>query len=571
MATEFFDRDKTATCEPCERPAIPAGNAGTLDPSSDTREVHINAPRDPLPYNADYAAAEYVINQVSEDLAVALTNGEQRIPPMMTAGGMALGNGASESDASSAGSVPSAAAIAAMIDAALSDAGATSSVPSGEVANNILSSLLEVGLGAIAALSGLGNIASWLSGLVNGGFGGGGAFGAISAGDGGGGGGGAGEGGAGANGEGAETPKDKALEFWNDLEFLYQEFEIKQSSPGAAITDVEFPFMFDLSLITSDTYELLSKVLSTYRGYIEEVPAIHWPVGFPQISPPGLYSFEDQIETQLTKVKRRSLKSKFEAQMLLLLIPSLFTFDPNRTREANRRCRTLKSKLFKVISLFPTMWDLWDGVAEWTTQYIMAGEIDKSQLFFESQGGYLRHSFFAPRLVRSSVARKNFSEDRLLCQGVYNQTNDFMQYCMSDAYLYEEVVENSSYATIAYEWDDELHTMWPIATYHPGVPTTTYKTQNLMWVGEKLKGDAFFHTVILPMADPFPLSQILVGMAVPLIEYLFHKAEITTVETYDWNTRTDFRRLALVDYRGYKRMNKFKTLDRSGLDVIFDE
>ena len=73
------------------------------------------------------------------------------------------------------------------------------------------------------------------------------------------------------------------------------------------------------------------------------------------------------------------------------------------------------------------------------------------------------------------------------------------------------------------------------------------------------------------IASPFPIFIGLVSMSVPLIEYLFHKAEITKIDNYDRNNRIDFRRLAIADYRGYKRMNAFKKLDRSGLDVVNDE
>ena len=583
MADEFYNRKAKPNCDPCWPTSIthPQGTGGKLDYSDYTNAVHINAPIDPLPFNADQAAANYVVNQVAEDLAVTISQtARENAETTVGAGGMIVTDENKENKGSG---VPSESEIAAMIEAALSEAGASSNISSAEVASNIATTLASM-MGALGALSSLAEIAALLAGIVNGGFGGNGAFGAINSnagsgggggdgGDGGGSGGGGGDGGSGGGGAGGELelPKDKALDFWNDLDFLYQEFDIKPSNPMAPVTDWEFPLHFNASLLTSEQYEMMSRMFSTYQGYIEEFPAVHWPIGFPNISPPGLYSFEDDIETNLIKAKRRSLKSLAEAQILLLLMPTLFTFDPNRTREANRRCRTLKSKLFKVISWIPTMWDLWDGIIEWTSQYVMTGGIDKSQLFFESTGGYLRHSSMAPRLVRSSVTRKNFSEDRLLCQGVYNETNDYMQYCMSDAYLWEEEVENSTYATFTLEWDEEDQILRDITQYHPGVPTTTYKTQHLTWVGEKLKGDSFFHTVILPMASPFPIAKTPIILAIPLIEYLFQKAEITTIETYDWNTRTDFRRLAVVDYRGYKRMNKFETLDRSALDVINNE
>lgn len=572
MADEFYNRGANPGCEPCwpNLMNLSDGTGGKLNHSDYTNSVHFDAPRDPFPFNADLAAATYVVNQVAEDLAVVLSQtARENASTSIGAGAMVMvpeNQGVSPGGGSG---LPTEADIAAMIQRALEEAGASSNMSPADVARNI-SNTLSTMIGAMTALSGLATIASWLAGIVNGGFGGGGALGAISAG-----GGSSGSedasGGGGGSGEELELPKDKALDFWNDLDFLYQEFDRKPSNPQAPVTDFEFPLHFDFSLICAEQYEEMSRLFSTYQGYIEEFPAVHWPIGFPNISPPGLYSFEDNIETALTKVKRRSLKSVFEARILLLLMPSLFTFDPNRTREANRRCRTLKSKLFKVISMFPTMWDLWDGIIEWTAQYVMTGGLDKSQLFFESTGGYLRHSWMAPRLVRSSVARKNFSEDRLLCQGVYNETNDFMQYCMSDAYLWEDVVENSVYATLTLEWDEVLHVLRNITRYHPGVPTTTYKTQHLTWVGEKLKGDSFFHTVVLPMADPFTIAKIPILLAVPLIEYLFNKAEITTIETYDWNSRVDFRRMAVVDYRGYKRMNKFTHLDRSGLDVIANE
>lgn len=568
MADEFYNRKAKPNCDPCWPTSIthPQGTGGKLDHSDYTNAVHINAPIDPLPFNADQAAANYVVNQVAEDLAVAVSQtARESTETTVGAGGMIVTDG---NGGGGGGGVPGTSEIAAMIENALSDAGASSNMSPAEVASNIANTLATM-TNALGALSSLGEIASWMAGIVNGGFGGNGALGAISS-DAGAGGGDGGDGGGGGGGE-LELPKDKALDFWNDLNFLYQEFVIKPSNPMAPVTDWEFPLHFNASLLTSEQYETMSRAFSTYQGYIEEFPAVHWPIGFPNISPPGLYSFEDDIETNLTKAKRRSLKSLAEARILLLLMPTLFTFDPNRTREANRRCRTLKSKLFKVISWIPTMWDLWDGIIEWTAQYVMTGGIDKSQLFFESTGGYLRHSSMAPRLVRSSVARKNFSEDRLLCQGVYNETNDYMQYCMSDAYLWEEEVENSTYATFTLEWDEEDQMLRNITQYHPGVPTTTYKTQHLTWVGEKLKGDSFFHTVILPMASPFPIAKTPIILATPLIEYLFQKAEITTIETYDWNTRTDFRRLAVVDYRGYKRMNKFETLDRSALDVINNE
>ena len=568
MADEFYNRKAKPNCDPCWPTSIthPQGTGGKLDHSDYTNAVHINAPIDPLPFNADQAAANYVVNQVAEDLAVAVSQTAREITETTVgAGGMIVTDG---NGGGGGGGVPGTSEIAAMIENALSEAGASSNMSPAEVASNIANTLATM-TNALGTLSSLGEIASWMAGIVNGGFGGNGALGAISS-DAGAGGGDGGDGGGGGGGE-LELPKDKALDFWNDLNFLYQEFVIKPSNPMAPVTDLEFPLHFNASLLTSEQYETMSRAFSTYQGYIEEFPAVHWPIGFPNISPPGLYSFEDDIETNLTKAKRRSLKSLAEARILLLLMPTLFTFDPNRTREANRRCRTLKSKLFKVISWIPTMWDLWDGIIEWTAQYVMTGGIDKSQLFFESTGGYLRHSSMAPRLVRSSVARKNFSEDRLLCQGVYNETNDYMQYCMSDAYLWEEEVENSTYATFTLEWDEEDQMLRNITQYHPGVPTTTYKTQHLTWVGEKLKGDSFFHTVVLPMASPFPIAKTPIILATPLIEYLFQKAEITTIETYDWNTRTDFRRLAVVDYRGYKRMNKFETLDRSALDVINNE
>ena len=577
-------------CEPCDNTAPKPAKTSKWNIGYDTYEMqyHVDAPIDPLRYNADAAAADYVVNQIAEDLAAAISLGN----PTGAVGAVEVGH---EAEADGGASIPSEAEISEMVSSALSDAGATSSVSPNEVAAKIRESLTGGGMGnilaAINALAGIVTIAEMLVDCINGAFGYGGAGVAITSTSGGGGGGGGGADDGGGGGGEETVVKEKAMEFLNDLDFLYKEFQIDPSVASVAIKDVEFPWKFEMSLMQSKTYELLSKSLSTYKGYNEDVLSVHFPNGFPNISPPGKYSFEDSIETQLEKVKRRALKSIQEAQILLLVVPTLFTFDPNRTREANRRCRTLKSKIFKVISLFPTMLDLWDGVGEWTTTYNRAGNIDRFQLFFEAWGGYLNHSNMAPRLVRDSVARKNFTEDRMLIQGTYNQENDFFQYCMSNAYEFEEFVENSHYETTMVRnpfdfdswaltstsndgWGDaklEYKAKLVFGVEHPGVPTTTYKTNRLNWVGEKLKGDQFFHTVVMPAAQPFLIAKALINMSAPLVEYLFHKAEITKIDTYDWNNRIDFRRLALADYRGYKRMNAFKHLDRSGLDVINDE
>ena len=594
MADQYFNRNANPNCEPCDNTAQKPAQTSKWNIGYDTYELqyHVDAPIDPMRYNADAAAADYVVNQVAEDLAAAIAIGN----PVGQVGAVEEGHEAETGGTS----IPSESAIAEMVNNALSDAGATSSVSADTVAANIRASLAGGGMGnilaAINALAGIVTIAEMLIDCINNAFGYGGAGVAITSTAGGGGGGGGADGGGGGGGE-ETVVKEKAMEFLNDLDFLYKEFQIDPSVASVAIKDVELPWKFEMSLMQSKTYELFSKALSTYKGYLEEVLMIHFPGGFPNISPPGKYSFADSIETQLEKVKRRSLKSIQEAQILLLLIPTLFTFDPNRTREANRRCRTLKAKLFKVISLFPTMLDLWDGVGEWSTTYNRAGNIDRFQLFFETWGGYMNQSNMAPRLVRDSVARKNFTEDRLLIQGTYNQENDFFQYCMSNAYEFEEFVENSHYKSFMDyslisdpdnpddliiegntgnlgndEADNDFQPKYEIFSIEqPGVPTTTYKTQQLKWVGEKLKGDVFFHTVIMPMAKPFSIVKGLINMSAPLIEYLFHKAEITKIDTYDWNNRIDFRRLAIADYRGYKRMNAFTKLDRSGLDVVNDE
>ena len=608
MANDFLERDcKPQSCD-CQSNRIETVKPYLGYPTGDTAST-VDFPYDPLPFNRDYMAAQYVISTVASDLAESmvansdsfssLASTEGKLAKMPDGGYRTIG--ARTGDGNTPSPVPTVAEIAQALQSALDEAGASSSVDVNKVASNVHSALsssgvsgnLFDGLGAIAAL------AAMIAGAVNGAFGENGAVevvtvngdgGGNSYGDGGtggdmddslrggsssdGAGAGAGGGGGGAGGGGGgdlREPADKALEFLNDLEFLFQELESSQKSASPAIRDVKYPYDGHLSLMSSIGYEMLSNALSTYDGYMEEIQAIHFPTAFPQVSQPGVYSFEDNIETTLDKVKRMSLKSITLAQVLLSLIPTLFTFDPNRTREANRRCRTLKHKLYKKIAMLPTMLDLWDGIGEWTTVYNIAENIDHQQLFFESRGGYLRETNMTPRLVRKSVARKNFSEDRILNQTSYNTVNDFFQYCMTDAYSKEEYVENSFYVNYRLEWGHAKQRYVLQEDEHPGIPTTTYKTQNLRWVGEKLKGDAFFNTVIMWMAQPFDLMYAEIKNSVPLIEYLYHKAEITTIKTYDWNTRVDFRRMALTDYRGFKRMNEFKRLDRSGLDVISNE
>ncbi len=353
----------------------------------------------------------------------------------------------------------------------------------------------------------------------------------------------------GAESEEAEDPENKAMEFINDLDFLYQEFEIKPSTPMSPVIEPELPFIFPASLPNSARDEALSKSLSTYLGYLEEVHCSYYPLGNPKISPPGIYSFLDEIDVDIEKVKHMALLTLDAAKSLLKIVPWLFTTNPNRAREANRRARHLKSKIFEAIAMIPSMLDLWDGIGEWTTPYLTLNELDKSQLNIEKWGGYFGGTEFRPRLVRDSVFRKHFTEDRETIQKVYDTTNEFFQYCMGNAYMYAEKVENGT-------WDE-------ITTYYP--------TKDLTWVGEKCKGDRYYHLVIQPAASPFPIALKVIGLSKYLVEYIVHQTEITRIETYDLNTRIDQRRVALVDYRGYKRMNKFMRLDRSGLDVINDE
>ena len=635
MANDFLERDcKPQSCD-CQSNRIETVKPYLGYPTGDTAST-VDFPYDPLPFNRDFLASQYVVSTATSDLAESIVNhlgvsatSENKL--VKTPDGGYQTPGARTGDEKTPSPVPTVAEIAQILQSTLNEIGASSSVDVNKIAINIHNALTssEISSGSFDGPGAIATVAAMIAGAVNGGFGDNGAVGVVtvddkedsngsvqyfrsgttnsssnssssdsmasrsaglSARDGGGedssssngispessappsissssGGG----GGGGGGGDNLREPADKALEFLNDLEFLFKELESKQGSASTAVCDVKYPFNGHISLMTSMAYEALSNALSTYDGYREEITAIHFPTAFPQVSQPGVYSFEDNIETMLDKVKRMSLKSITLAQVLLSLIPTLFTFDPNRTREANRRCRTLKHKLYKKIAMLPTMLDLWDGIGEWTTVYNIAENIDHQQLFFESRGGYLRETNMTPRLVRKSVARKNFSEDRILDQSSYNTVNDFFQYCMTDAYSKEEYVENSFYFNYRLEWDHAKQRYVFQEDEHPGIPTTTYKTQNLRWVGEKLKGDAFFNTVIMRMAQPFDLMYAEIKNSVPLIEYLYHKAEITTIKTYDWNTRVDFRRMALTDYRGFKRMNEFKRLDRSGLDVISNE
>lgn len=369
-------------------------------------------------------------------------------------------------------------------------------------------------------------------------------------------------GGGGGSGAGApqldvETdPTNKAMEFLNELEPFYQ--ELFQVPPIPEFPYVEPEWWVPLILGPSGTtlelnvrlVEALSKISHTYEGYREGAAfAFHFPVGFPLISFPGEYSFMDGIDQNLKTVKRRALKSVEEAQLLLLVVPWLFTTNPNRAREANRRARELKQKIFKIISIIPSMLDLWDGLGEWTTPYLTQNELDKSQLKFEMWGDYLGGTPKHPQLVRDSVWRKHFSEDRVAIQKTYNTTNDFFQYCCMNAWNWSEKVENG-------RWYEK---------------TTTYKTMDQVWVGERLKGDMFYHLVVQFIANPFPIALFCIGLSKYLIEYIVHQTEIVEIQTYDLTGLEDLRHLSYHDYRGFKRTVPFRKLDRSGLDVIDDE
>jgi hypothetical protein len=263
----------------------------------------------------------------------------------------------------------------------------------------------------------------------------------------------------------------------------------------------------------------------------------------------GKYSFMDEIDQDLKDVKRRALKSMTEAKLLLMVVPWLFTTNPNRAREANRRAHTLKQKIFKVVATIPSMLDLWDGLGEWTTPYLTLNELDKSQLKIEMWGDYIGGTPKHPQLVRDSVWRKHFTEDREAIQNAYNTTNNFFQYCLSNAWNWSEKVENGA--------------LWE--------KTTTYKTIDQIWVGERLKGDMFYHLIVQFIANPFPIALACIGLSKYLIEYIVHQTEVVEIDTYDLTGLEDMRHLSYHDYRGYKRTVPLRKLDRSGLDVINDE
>ena len=91
MADEFYNRKAKPNCDPCWPTSIthPQGTGGKLDYSDYTNAVHINAPIDPLPFNADQAAANYVVNQVAEDLAVTISQtARENAETTVGAGGM---------------------------------------------------------------------------------------------------------------------------------------------------------------------------------------------------------------------------------------------------------------------------------------------------------------------------------------------------------------------------------------------------------------------------------------------------------------------------------------------------
>ena len=350
-------------------------------------------------------------------------------------------------------------------------------------------------------------------------------------------------------------PENKALEFYNELEFFYQELTVDKPSPESPYVEPEFwvPLFFDGggSLMDFDVpfTEALSRMLHTYDGYMGGAAVTHFPVGAPQVSKPGEYSFMDDIDQDLKKVKRRALKSMTEAKLLLMVVPWLFTTNPNRAREANRRARHLKRVLFQAIAFIPSMLDLWDGLGEWTTPYRTLNELDKSQLKIEMWGDYLGGTPKHPQLVRDSVYRKHFSEDRQAIQHTYDTTNNFMQYCMSNTWNWAEKVEQAKWNEI----------------------TEYYKTKNMKWVGERVKADMFYHLVIQDSANPYPIALACIGLSKYLIEYIVHQTEVTKIKTYDLTGLEDLRHLSFHDYRGYKRVVPFTRLDRSGLDVISDE
>lgn len=347
-----------------------------------------------------------------------------------------------------------------------------------------------------------------------------------------------------------ETEKmHKAEEYENELDFMYDEYVKEMELATPCRKNPEIPFLLDVSLPDVKPSERLNKMFSTYYGINEQSRWYYWTFWDPRISTPGTYSFWDKIDQDLKNIKHESLRSIATAKLLLTLVPWLFTTNPNRAREANRRARHIKKKIFEAVMYIPSMLDLWDGIGEWTTPYITMDTLDKSQLKIEMWGSYFGGTYFHPRVVRDSVIDKNFRDDKLRTQAAYNKVNDFMQYCMGNAYLFDERVENGTWSEM----------------------TTSYRTRSMMKVGERLKGDMFFNRVILPAASPWPIAYWIIGLSRYLIEYIIPKVEITQIITYDRNTLADDKRHAYLDVRGFKRMHKFTKLDRSGLDVINDE
>ena len=342
--------------------------------------------------------------------------------------------------------------------------------------------------------------------------------------------------------------KSKAKSLESELNGLFSDFKAAQKT-GPTHKDEELPFILDLSLQDYYYSENQSRQFSDYYGYMENMKCKCWTYDDPKISPPGKYSFYDEIDQDLRTVKHQSLKTLEQAKKVLSIVPWLYTTDPNRAREANRRARHLKKRIFKAIMAIPSMLDLWDGIGEWTTPYLTLNELDKSQLKIEMWGSYLGGTYFRPRVVRKSVTAKNFHVDEDVTQSCYDTVNDFMQYCMGNAYLFDEKVENGTW--------NEL--------------TTSYRTRNMYRVGEKTKPDMFFHSIIQRAANPWSMACAIVGLSRYLIEYIVPKVEIVNIDTYDRNTLIDGRRQAYTDLRGFKRVQPFNRLDRSGLDVIQDE